>query len=117
MNPYFGLRNSPRLRLDVSFSSWKAVDCLIDTGFSGGLVLPESYESQIKQGPIGYQEYELADGTIVLFTVYNLQVRYGKTTKRVSAFFTKSSEGLVGIEFLTGFKFVLDLRKILVVLE
>ncbi|MDP1721848.1 MAG: hypothetical protein Q8L37_01430 [Candidatus Gottesmanbacteria bacterium] len=117
MNPYLGLRNSPRLRLDVSFSAWIAIDCLIDTGFSGGLVLPESYKSQMKQEPIGYQEYELADGTIVLFTVYNVQVRYGKTIKRVSAFFTKSSEGLVGIEFLTGLKFVLDLRKISVVLE
>ena len=117
MNPYLNPQNQPHLKLEVLLSGWTTVDCLIDTGFSGGIALPETYLSGIKQSPAVYQEFELADGSYTTFAVYQTKVRFGKIVKDSTLFFTKSSEGLVGIEFLTGFKLTLDLKKKAISLE
>lgn len=117
MNPYLDSQNNPRLKIEVLLTSWITTDCLIGTGFSGGIALPENFLASFKQKPVVYQEYELADGSFTTFAVYKTKVRYKNIVKEITLFFTKSSEGLVGIEFLTGFKLVVDLKKLLVKLE
>lgn len=117
MNPYLDRHYNPRLKLDVLLSDWVTCDCRIDTGFSGGIALPMSYQVGFHKKPALFQEYELADGSHVTVDLYDTKARYNRTSKELTLFFTRSAEGLVGIEFLTGFKFVLDLRKILVAIE
>lgn len=117
MNPYLNPQNQPHLRLGVLLTGWIITDCLIDTGFSGGIALPEAYLAGFTQSPVVYQEFELADGSHTTFAVYQTKVKFRNKLKDSTLFFTKSSEGLVGIEFLTGFKFVLDLQTPLVKLE
>ena len=111
MSPYLDAQNNPHLKLKIFLSSWERVDCLIDSGFSGGIALPISMLSALKQKPIAYQEYELADGSFTNFSVYKARVRFKGVNKEATLLFTKSKEGLVGIEFLTGFRLVLDLKK------
>lgn len=111
MNPYLDGQNNPHLKLEVFLSSWVAIDCLIDTGFSGGVALPVSLLSAFKKKPIAYQEYELADGSFTTFGIYKARVRFEEVNKEITLLFTKSKEGLVGIEFLTGFRLLLDLKK------
>lgn len=117
MNPYLDPQNHPHLKVKVLLSSWKPVDCLIDTGFSGGIALPENYLVGFKERPIVYQEYELADGSFTTFAVYQSKVRFKEISKEITLFFTKSNGGLLGIEFLTGFRLALDLKQLLVTLE
>ena len=111
MNPYLDAQNNPHLKLEVFISSWVAVDCLIDSGFSGGIALPISLHSAFRQKPVAYQEYELADGSFTTFSIYKARVRFKNVNKEITLLFTKSKEGLVGIEFLIGFRLVLDLKK------
>lgn len=111
MNPYLDGQNNPHLKLEIFLSSWVEVNCLIDSGFSGGIALPVSLQSAFRQKPIAYQEYELADGSFTTFSVYKARVRFEGANKEITLLFTKSKEGLVGIEFLTGFRLVLDLKK------
>lgn len=117
MSLYLDSRNSPHIRIGVFLPSLMVVDCLIDTGFSGVLVLPDGYLSTFHKKPIVYQEYELADGSLNTCAVYKTNVTFGNVNKEVALMFTKTSEGLVGIEFLTGFTFVLNLKKLSVMLE
>jgi len=117
MNPYLDSQNNPSIKIKVLLSSWKSVHCLIDTGFSGGLALPENLLANFKQKPIAYQEYELADGSLVNFSIYKTKIKYKQTQKEITLFFTKSNEGLAGIEFLTGFKLTLDLKRSSITLE
>lgn len=111
MNPYLDPQNNPHVKVKLLLSSLVTVDCLIDTGFSGGIALPESFLVSFKQKPVGYREYELADGSFTTFAVYKTKVKYKSVSKEITLIFTKSDEGLVGIEFLQGKKFVLDLKK------
>lgn len=90
---------------------WKVVDCLIDTGFSGGVSLPLAFITQIKGKPRWRQAFELADGSIVEYDLYKISILYNKREKLLSGIFSKSDEALVGLEFLDGFRFILDLKK------
>lgn len=112
MNAYLTLQNSPRVKLAVKLgASWKQIDCLIDTGFSSGLILNQSHFPKPKTTPsVGKQEFELADGSLVAFDMYLLTVRYQKQKKRLLTVFNGGSDNLVGIRFLEDLVFTLDLK-------
>lgn len=110
MNPYLDRQNNPHVKIEALLTTWKMVDCLIDTGFSGGIALPETYLNLFKHEPVGFQEYELADGSLTTFAIYKTKVRFKNKTSEITLFFTKSSEGLVGIEFLLGFIWILNYK-------
>jgi len=104
-------QNSPRVKLTVKIgSSWKAVDCLIDTGFSSGLVLNQSSFPKVKMPVVAQQEFELADGSLVNFDMYLLTVEYQKQRKLLLTVFNGGSDNLAGIRFLEGLIFTLDLK-------
>ncbi len=112
MSTYLTPQNSPRVKLTVKIGpSWKAVDCLIDTGFSSGLVLNQSSFPKVKMPVVAQQEFELADGSLVTFDMYLLTVKYWKQQKRLLTVFNGGSDNLVGIRFLEGLIFTLDLKK------
>lgn len=52
-----------------------------------------------------------------MFEMFNLKVRFRNKEKNMAVFFTDCQDALVGIEFLTGFKFTLDLKKLQIGLE
>ena len=93
------------------------MDCMVDTGFSGGIILPWRYASYFKEKPIMYQEFELADGSRRKYPIYKLKIRFNNLSKEVNLSFTDSKDSFVGIEFLLGFRFILDLKRFKVSLE
>lgn len=110
MNPYLTLQNNPHVQIEIALSSWKKVDCLIDTGFSGGVVLSKKFKTASVEKPVAFQKYELADGSITEFELYQIKTKFKDKIKDVLIFFTNSDENLVGMEFLNGYKFFLDLQ-------
>lgn len=111
MNPYLGKNNHPHVVVEVFIEAWHKADCMIDTGFSSGISLPEKMLKDKKIKPVAYQEFELADGSRITLPIYRVKVRYKTSQKEILLIGTKSSEGLVGMEFLTGFVLNLDLKK------
>lgn len=109
---YLSANHQPYAKVKVRFGKkWELVDCLIDTGFSSGLALPERYLTFMKAVSKWKQAFELADGSLVEFNLYKLTVKFGGKPKIISAIFSKSSDALVGIEFLDGFRLELDLKE------
>lgn len=117
MNPYLNTAHHPKVKIAVFLSSWIAVECYIDTGFSGGLTLPMKYKRMFGEKSVAIQEYQLANGSTVKDEVYICQVRYKNHNKRLSLIFTKSPDALVGIEFLKGLVLKLNLKTFSVSLE
>ena len=96
----------------------RQLDCIIDTGFSGGLSLPQKYKYILKnEKSISFLNYQLGDGTSRMFEIFNLRVKFRNIEKNMAVFFTDCQDSMVGIEFLTGFKFTLDLKKLQINLE
>jgi len=53
----------------------------------------------------------LANGSSVFFDVFKMKVKFKKQTKEILAVFTKSKDNLVGLEFLSNLRFILDLKE------
>lgn len=100
-----------RLRLP-SFNKVIEIDFLVDTGFSGGIAIPSNLEHKFNFPRISRATWELADGSEIELDVYLGRIKAQKgRDEEISAIFSDGKEGLVGIEFLRGKKFVLDLKK------
>lgn len=117
MNIYLDSKNHPHIKIDVLLASTKKIDCFIDTGYTGGLSLPDSFRSLIRMERVSFQDFEIGDGSVITVEMYKVKVRYEKVEKNISLMFTKSNDALVGIEFLTGFKLTLDLKKLLISID
>lgn len=108
---YLSASKHPHVEVEIKLgNTWKTVDCLLDTGFSSGISLPYKYLTQLKTKSKWKQSFELADGSTVEYDLYKLEVRYNKKIKIISGIFPKSDDALLGIEFLDGFCFLLDLK-------
>ena len=84
--------------------------CLIDTGFAGGVSVPEKLKQSFNFPLIGRRTWELADGSQIELEVYLGKVKADGEEKEIGIIFTDGNEGLVGIEFLRGKRFILDLK-------
>ena len=78
------------------------VQILLDTGFSGMVVLPRSTQSLGRFAPSGYASFELADGTIVHEELFSGVVRIGRRRLEVVVSFTNSRVGLIGMALIEG---------------
>lgn len=108
---YLSPNKHPHAKVKVKFDKkWEMVNCLIDTGFSSGISLPQKYLKLVKGSSKWRQSFELADGSVVEYDLYKLEISYEGKGKIVSAIFSQSKDALLGIEFLDGFNFCLDLK-------
>lgn len=111
MTAYLTPQNQARVKIKVKGrSKWQIIDCLIDTGFSSGLALSESLFSQLNLQSVAEQEFELADGSAVVFDIFKVKARFKNQEKEILGLFTKSKDSLVGLEFLNDLKLILDLK-------
>ncbi|MEK7522388.1 MAG: hypothetical protein AAB540_01890 [Patescibacteria group bacterium] len=112
MDLYLDKDKSPHIVIGINSLIQVKIDCIIDTGFSGGLSLPQKYKYILKgEKSITFLNYQLGDGTSKMFEIFNLKVKFKNTEKKMAVFFTDCQDAMVGIEFLTGFKFTLDLKE------
>ena len=111
--PYL-IGKHPYLKLKVKLPKgrkWLAIECLIDTGFSGGLVLPLKYQKYFPENEFIEAHYLLADNSeITVDTTYTF-VDFEGNKKEVAVVFMGDNQGLVGVEFLDQMKFCLDLKQ------
>lgn len=86
------------------------LDCLIDTGFAGGIAIPNDLKDEFNFPSIGRRVWELADGSEIELEILAGRVKFEGVEKEVAVLFIGRREGLVGIEFLKGMRFLLDLK-------
>jgi predicted aspartyl protease len=78
------------------------VQIILDTGFSGMVVLPRLMQTLGRFTPSGYASFELADGTIVHEELFSGTVRTGRRRLEVVVSFTDSRIGLIGMALIEG---------------
>lgn len=109
------LGKHPFLTVKVKLPSgkWIIVECLIDTGFSGGLVLPEKFKRKFSSDEFIEAHFVLANGLEVAADATYTTVRYDRNNneKEAAVVFMGASDSLVGVEFLDNMRFCLDLKK------
>jgi len=106
-----------KLGVDLPKGGRVAIDCLIDTGFSGGLVLPKEFQTHFPQNGFIESHFTLANGSEVVVDTTYTTVKYNSREKEVAVVFMGDSEALVGVEFLDQMRFCLDLKEYKVELD
>jgi predicted aspartyl protease len=79
-----------------------AVQAILDTGFTGMVVLPRPAFQWGHFIPSGYASFELADGTIVREELFSGRIRLGRKRLKVVVSFTDSKTGLIGMAMIEG---------------
>jgi clan AA aspartic protease len=91
-----------RLRL----SAGETVECLVDTGFTGALVLPQSLVARLNLTVVGREVFEMVGGRQFVAGVALAEVEWLGATKTVRVII--SEDTLLGTELLDGTKLVID---------
>ena len=60
--------NHPFLRLKIKLpkNEWKTIECLVDTGFSGGVSLPQRFRQYFPEDRFVETRFALADGSEII---------------------------------------------------
>ncbi len=108
---YFNSRKSPclKVRLLDDQGRWHQIEAIIDTGFSGFLLLPEPLVSHLKLKKVGTTKANLADDSKTTLETALADVAIGadKQTKGLVICSGGESSILLGMDFLRKFKLAL----------
>jgi clan AA aspartic protease len=96
-----------RLRLRGPGGAEADVDAVVDTGFSDALTLPIATVAALGLAPWSASAVVLADGSQGLVVVYEADVDWGGTWRRVLAL-AVGDEALIGMRLLAGHRLVVE---------
>lgn len=115
MKPYLDKRG--HAYIEVALQGKKQdikLNCLIDTGFSGGISIPREYQDKFNFPRIVRDiTWELADGSETKLDIYLGKLNIAGGEREIAVIFD-GKDGLVGIEFLKEKIFTLNLKDNLV---
>lgn len=91
-----------RLRLTAG----ETVECLVDTGFTGALVLPQGLVARLGLPVVGREVFEMVGGRQFVAGVALAEIEWLGATKTVRVIV--SEDTLLGTELLDGTRLVID---------
>ena len=86
-----------RLRIRLPKKGWKVFECLVDTGFSGGVSLPQEFREYFQEDKFVETRLTLADGSEIVADATYTKAEYNKKQKDVSVVFIGDTGSLVGV--------------------
>jgi predicted aspartyl protease len=99
---------SPRIKINAAGGT--DLEPVVDTGFSGQLVLPKRYLKKLGFAYRGWRLIELADGSKIPSAFYEGTIYWFGRKQNVWAHPTKSEDALLGTQMLIGYIFDLDIE-------
>jgi len=105
---------SPVVPLEIAGQVFEAV---IDTGFEGGLQLPNIFISILNPVFAGRQRYELPDGSVLISDLYDVVVILDGIGLDLRTQFSQSDEILLGTDALKDYRLEINFVARTVLLE
>jgi len=93
-----------RLRQDLT------IECVLDTGFDGGLVLPRAFVSQAQIPTIGELAFEMVGGAKMTAQIGLTDIEWLGELRKVEVVISEGSDALIGTELLTATTLVIDYK-------
>jgi clan AA aspartic protease len=105
-------RGSASVELRVASPAGQAtVSCVVDTGFTGALVLPAATVRRLGLRRTGVNSATLADGSRIVLSRYAAQVDWLSGPRQVLLYSTPGVTALIGTRLLSEHRLVIDYPK------
>ena len=85
-----------------------AIECIVDTGFDGGLILPRAFVSQIQIPIIGELTFEMVGGAKMSAQIGLTDIRWLGELREVEVIVSEGDDALIGTELLIGTTLIID---------
>ena len=85
-----------------------AIECVVDTGFDGGLMLPRTLADRLQIPLIGRLTLEMVNGSKMIASVRLADIEWLEETREIEVIFSDGNDALVGTELLTGTTLTID---------
>ena len=92
----------------LSVRGGKGIDCLIDTGFSGALVLPREFVASLDAIDVGRQLFNVVGGNQIETALVLGEVEWLGANRVLRAIVSEDSDALIGTELLAGTVLTID---------
>jgi clan AA aspartic protease len=102
---HLNARRNPFVPLGVAGQTIKA---MVDTGFDGGVQLPDFYRVLLNPRQVRTDPYMYPDGTKTNLPVYEVRVTLGTEEFDTEAIFGPPDEVLIGVELLKHLRLTID---------
>jgi clan AA aspartic protease len=104
-----GTVNSNREALvPIRFRDGMSIDCVVDTGFDGGLMLPRTFVSQVQIPIIGKLAFEMVGGARMFAEIGLGEIEWLGTSREVEVVVSEAEDALIGTELLIMTTLIID---------
>ena len=93
--------------IEVRFPS-ASIECVVDTGFDGGLMLPRSLTEHLEIQFVGELVFEMVGGARMLAPVGLTKIEWLSEVKEVEVIIGEANDALIGTELLIDTKLTVD---------
>ena len=92
----------------IRFRNGMAIDCVVDTGFDGGLMLPRSFVSQLQIPIIGELTFEMVGGARMSAEIGLGDIEWLGESREVEVIVSEAEDALIGTELLLSATLIID---------
>jgi clan AA aspartic protease len=104
-----GSVNSAREAIvEVRLDGGPVIECVIDTGFNGTLVLPRTLADQLNLNVLGRASFETVGGSLVAADLVEVRINWLSSRVDVEAIVVNSEDALIGTALLDGTNLAID---------
>ena len=92
--------------LRLQLSAGETIECLVDTGFTGALVLPQALATRLNLPVVGREVFEMVGGRQFIASIAFADIEWLGETRTVRVIV--SEDTLLGTELLDGTRLTID---------
>lgn len=92
----------------VKLSTGEVIECLLDTGFTGELMLPRTLVDRLQLAITGEQECEIAGGGLLLSFTTLVEINWFGVLRTVEVIISEGDDLLLGTVLLEGTRLKID---------
>lgn len=107
-------RGTPIVPIEVAGQIYGAI---LDTGFDGGLQLPDAFALVVSAVPRGEETIQYGDGSIGTVNIFDVMVQFDGEDQVLRTQFSESDEIMLGIEALKNYRLEINFVTGTVLLE
>jgi len=89
-------------RIGVRFTDGAEIECLIDTGFDGALMLPRRFVERLQLPVVGRLVFQVAGGTRINADIALAEVEWLAEARTFEVVVSEGEDSLIGTEMLDG---------------